>query len=138
MTTQPFTILDNGRACTVAAHVDGDSVRLAPAQLQQALGWEHRPEGLCRQGVCLPIPPGSTLMNENGIDIGELARTLQRPVAAALDEHVLAIGESAQVQAQRMDALEAPDFNLPDLAGNLHSLSDHRGKKVLLVAHASW
>ena len=26
----------------------------------------------------------------------------------------------------------------PDLEGKLHSLSDHRGKKVLLVAYASW
>ena len=32
----------------------------------------------------------------------------------------------------------APDFTLPDLAGQIHTLSDYRGKKVLLVAYASW
>ena len=32
----------------------------------------------------------------------------------------------------------APDFSLPDLAGRLHTLSDYRGKKVLLIAYASW
>ena len=32
----------------------------------------------------------------------------------------------------------APDFTLPDLEGRLHSLSEHRGKKVLLVTWASW
>jgi peroxiredoxin len=37
-----------------------------------------------------------------------------------------------------MATLEAPDFTLPDLAGRMHTLSDHRGKKVLLIAYASW
>ena len=33
---------------------------------------------------------------------------------------------------------EAPEFTLPDLEGRLHSLSDHRGVKVFLVAYGSW
>ena len=33
---------------------------------------------------------------------------------------------------------QAPAFTLPDLDGKPHSLSDYRGKKVLLVAYASW
>ena len=32
----------------------------------------------------------------------------------------------------------APDFTLPDLDGKLHSLSDYRGKKVVLMSWASW
>ncbi|MBI3853814.1 MAG: redoxin domain-containing protein [Verrucomicrobia bacterium] len=32
----------------------------------------------------------------------------------------------------------APDFTLPDLKGKAHSLSDFRGKKVLLITWASW
>jgi hypothetical protein len=32
----------------------------------------------------------------------------------------------------------APDFQLPDLDGATHSLSDHRGKKVLLYCWSSW
>jgi len=32
----------------------------------------------------------------------------------------------------------APDFALPDPSGRVHRLSDHRGKKVLLVTWASW
>ena len=30
------------------------------------------------------------------------------------------------------------DFELPDLDGKLHRLSDYRGQKVLLVTWASW
>ncbi|MCH7868912.1 MAG: redoxin domain-containing protein [Myxococcales bacterium] len=39
---------------------------------------------------------------------------------------------------EELAGLAAPDFSLPDLEGTLHSLSDHRGKKVLLIAYASW
>ena len=31
-----------------------------------------------------------------------------------------------------------PDFLLPNLEGGLGRLSDHRGKKVLLIHFASW
>ena len=47
-------------------------------------------------------------------------------------------GVSAAERGARLNALEAPDFRLPDLSGAQHSLSEHRGKKVLLVAYASW
>ncbi|NDG42002.1 MAG: TlpA family protein disulfide reductase, partial [Betaproteobacteria bacterium] len=40
--------------------------------------------------------------------------------------------------AQALSTLEAPDFELPDLAGQTHRLSDYRGKKVLLATWASW
>ena len=43
--------------------------------------------------------------------------------------------------AERADALRsgmAPDFELPDVHGVLHRLSDFRGKKVVLYAYASW
>ena len=51
-------------------------------------------------------------------------------------------GESASGDSRAAHADEeltpAPDFTLPDLAGHMHSLSDYRGKKVLLIAYASW
>ncbi len=41
-------------------------------------------------------------------------------------------------QREGLSSLQAPDFTLPDMAGKMHSLSDFRGKKVLLVTWASW
>jgi cytochrome oxidase Cu insertion factor (SCO1/SenC/PrrC family) len=41
-------------------------------------------------------------------------------------------------QRQALSSLQAPDFTLPDAAGKPHSLSDFRGKKILLVTWASW
>ena len=37
-----------------------------------------------------------------------------------------------------LESLTAPDFALPDLAGATWTLSQHRGKKVLLATWASW
>jgi cytochrome c-type biogenesis protein len=61
-----------------------------------------------------------------------------RPVAIDREERAAYLGVSAADRARALSSLEAPDFTLPDLDGRTHSLSDHRGKKVLLVAYASW
>ncbi len=61
-----------------------------------------------------------------------------RPVAIDRDERAAYLGVSASSRAKALASLEAPDFTLPDLDGRLHSLAQHRGKKVLLVAFASW
>ena len=66
------------------------------------------------------------------------AEAVGRPVAIDLDERAAYLGVSAAERAKALASLEAPDFTLPDLDGRMHSLSQHRGKKVLLVAYASW
>ena len=66
------------------------------------------------------------------------AKALGRPLALDLEERSAALGTSASDLGAQLASLEAPDFTLPDLDGKLHSLSEHRGKKVLLIAYASW
>jgi hypothetical protein len=61
-----------------------------------------------------------------------------RPLAIDREEGVAYLGVSARARAEQLASLQAPDFSLPDLQGRVHSLSEHRGKKVLLVAYASW
>jgi hypothetical protein len=61
-----------------------------------------------------------------------------RPLAVDREERVACLGESARARAARLASLEAPDFELPDLDGRVHALAEHRGKKVLLIAYASW
>jgi len=73
-----------------------------------------------------------------GVVLAKRAETAGRPVAVDHDERVAYLGVSARERATALASLEAPDFRLPDLDGRLHSLSEHRGKKVLLVAYGSW
>ena len=50
--------------------------------------------------------------------------------------------ENAHLALRRLTeqryALVFLDIRLPDLDGRLHSLSEHRGRKALLIAYASW
>jgi len=138
MPSVPFTILDETRPLTVTATVDGDAVRLAPPVLEAALGWSVKPEGLCRGAVCVPTRSRPDLVTAEGVDLAGAAALLGRPLALDVEAGAAALGASAAERARRLASLEAPDFTLADLDGRIHSLADHRGKKVLLLAYASW
>jgi hypothetical protein len=133
-----WTLLDGERAHRVAARVVEGRVRVASATLRDALGWEWKPEGLCRGAVCVPVRDRARLADADGIDLAVLAETLDRPLALDPEERAAALGHSAAERGARLASLEAPDFALPDLSGRVHRLSAHRGKKALLIAYASW
>ncbi len=91
--------------------------------------------------------PGFTLIDDgravevayrDGFERARRAQDAGRPVALDLDERAAYLGVPAAVRAAALVSLEAPDFTLPDLDGRPHTLSAHRGAKVLLVAYASW
>ena len=139
--TTPLTLIDaeaDGAAREIPASIVGESIRIAPADLEAALGWQLKPEGLCRGEVCVPVRDRTGLEWPEGIDLAAFAGALGRPLAAEPGESVASLGAASADRAAALASLEAPDFTLPDLAGRLHTLSDHRGKKVLLIAYASW
>jgi len=138
MRRAPFTVIDNGKISQVDAVVRGDHVCLSFGALKTALGWERKPEGLCKGKLCVPLEEEMDVVSEDGVDLAGLAELLARPLALDAEERVAYAGESVEDQSSRLLSLQAPDFTLPDLDGKLHTLSDHRGKKVLLVAYASW
>jgi len=138
MTDSTFTVIDEGKPATVPARVSGDTVRLTREALERATGWTLKPEGLCRGALCVPVRPGAALESADGVDLAAVAAALGRPLALDPAERAAYLGVGASDRARALAALEAPDFTLPDLDGRLHSLREHRGKKVLLVAYASW
>lgn len=133
-----FTIIDGSRATEVDAEVSGDRVVVADADLERATGWAVKPEGLCRGEICVPLRDGAGTAGAGRVDLGEVAAALRRPLAVDTGESAAALGASAGERAERLSSLEAPDFALLDLEGRSHSLSSHRGRKVLLVVYASW
>jgi hypothetical protein len=137
-----YSILDDGKEILLSESVisttaDGYA-RLSEQALRESLGWELKPEGLCRGEVCIPVQDREGLVHEEGVDLAAFAGILGRPVVIDTAQSVAGLGTAAASQAAAMATLEAPDFELPDLAGRLHTLSEHRGKKVLLIAYASW
>jgi len=122
------------------ARAEGERLWLSPAELEAATGWSWRPEGFCRGSICVPVPPGREreLMRDGQIDVAALWRHLGQPLVHSADGRAWALGTAAADRAAALRSLHAPDFSLPDRTGRLHSLSEHRGKKVLLVSWASW
>lgn len=131
-----FTLVDEGTPHVVGAHFVNGIVWLKPEGVQRALDWELKPEGLCRGDVCIPVP--EAVLAHGGISLKGLANALERPVATSLTHEVAYLGPPRPRFSETVGLLEAPDFTLPDIHGKPHSLSEHRGKKVLLAAWASW
>lgn len=133
-----FTLIDGTRAVAVDAQAASGRVRLSPEALRTALGWEIHDGLLCNDATCVPVPPEAVLEHPDGVDLIELARVLDRPLAVDLEAGAALLGASAVERRRALHSLQAPDFTLPDLEGRMHSLAEQRGRKVLLVAYASW
>jgi hypothetical protein len=140
------TVLLPGESVVVeAVGAEGEDLWLDPPALARCGGWEVKPEGLCRGALCVPVPPGHAgraLVDAGGarprVNLAALARHLSQPVAASPEHAVWSIGEAAEDVADRLRSLEAPDFTLTDMDGEPHTLSSFRGRKVFLLAWASW
>jgi hypothetical protein len=99
-----------------------------PPDLEQRTGWAIKPEGACRDDVCVPLPAP--------FDVRELAERLG--MALAHDEHhgLWALGPTAGGRA--LSSAELPDIVLPDRGGEEFALRSLRGTKVFMIAWASW
>jgi hypothetical protein len=136
-------IIYAGRVSEIGgAKAEGDNLWLSNADLTSASGWELKPHGACMGDVCIPIPPAHApeFVRDSGreFNLAALARHLGQPVVHDDQNEVWYFGEAAAIRSATLASLEAPDFELPDLDGKLHRLSDYRGRKVLLAAWASW
>jgi hypothetical protein len=109
-----------------------DGLTVDPTELQARTGWEAKPEGLCKGDRCVPVPGGAT----GPLDIRVLSERLGMPLLHDEGAGVWALGPESGGRA--LSTAVAPDLELPDLDGNLFRLSSQRGRKVLLVAWASW
>jgi hypothetical protein len=141
MDNSPFTVIQADAVDQVDAVVDPHdaTIRLTAAAVEQCFGWHRKSEGLCRGDVCIPSRRLAGVEDDDGlIELSALAALLERPLAIDLDARAAFVGVAAAQRAAHLARFEAPDFTLPDLDGRLHSLSQHRGKKVFLATWASW
>jgi hypothetical protein len=124
----------------VPAEVRGSELWLRGEELERATGWVFKPEGFCKGEVCVPVPPAHAGEFAAGgrYNLAAIAELLGQPIVADEEHHTWCVAEAAAERARTLKSLDAPDFSLPDLEGRMHSLSEYRGKKVLLVSWASW
>jgi hypothetical protein len=122
-----------------AATATRDQLWIPLDELERSTGWTAKPEGLCRGEVCVPLSAAqaSAWLDEARLDFAAFAAYLGHAVARHEDHGVWSFGPSVDRGASTR-SITAPEFRLPDLDGNLHSLSAYRGKKVLLYCWSSW
>ena len=109
------------------------SLTLPVSDFEKATGWQIKPEGACKGDVCIPLrgQSGATLQVE------QLAEDMNLPLVAETSEQCWSLGPDS-VGGKTLATAVAADMTLPDLDGNLFSLSSLRGKKVLVYAWAPY
>jgi hypothetical protein len=99
-------------------------------------GWAIKPEGACRGDVCVPLPAEARVGTDR-LDVRVAADRLRMPLLHDEALGVWSIGP-ASVTGRALATAEAPGLTLPDVDGNPFDLASLHGRKVLLVAWASW
>ena len=138
------TIVYDDKATDIAAaREETDQLWITTADLKHATRFEVKPQGVCRDELCFPLPKARQqefLRKEPGtswFNLTAFATLVHQPVAHDEALATWYFGLRGD-QRQGLSSLQAPDFTLPDINGKPHSLSDFRGKKVFLVTWASW
>ena len=127
-----------------AALFTSDNLWITLADLKRATGFVVKPQGICRAELCFPIPKArrAAFLSKQGritwFNLSEFARLTKQPAAMDKENAVWYFGPRPAEQNGYVESLIAPDFTLPDMNGQKHSLSEYRGKKVLLITWASW
>jgi hypothetical protein len=131
---------EQSEAIYPTARAEGQQLWMGADEFAAAMGWTLKPEGFCRGDVCVPVPVGraAEFIAGDAVNAAAFWRRIGNPVVHDAAGEVWVLGTGAADRSASLQSLEAPDFALPDLAGAVHTLSEHRGKKVLLATWASW
>lgn len=110
------------------------SLDLTAPEFEAATGWAAKPEGMCKGEACVPAP--EAVAADGRLDVQKVAAKLGMALVADSESGVWALGPESGGRA--LTTAEAPELELPDVDGNVFNLSSLHGRKVLLVAWASW
>lgn len=111
-----------------------DTLELTTEELRERTGWDLKPEGACKDDRCVPVP--GLLTRTGRIDVRDFATRLGMPIAHDARHGLWALGPEAGGRV--LTSATFPDLTLADLDGNGFDFATLRGRKVLLLAWASY
>lgn len=138
-TSASATVLYDGRAIRlnrVGPDTAGEALWIPKSSLPSINGFELKPQGACREDICIPIP--RAMMRGDYFNLTAFAQRVGQRVVVDADARVWSFGEIPVVRGAFLESRMAPDFSVPDRKGRPVRLSHFRGKKVLVVTWASW
>lgn len=107
--------------------------RVTAGELLAGTGWDIKPQGACRGHECVPLPGVDTT---GDIDAEAFASAMGMPLVRDHASGVAAIGPRAAGSV--LASASVPPIVLDDFGGDAFDLASLRGRKVLLIAWASW
>jgi hypothetical protein len=110
-----------------------DRLEVTPDELERRTGWELKPEGLCKDDRCVPLPAGAA---DGLVDVTVVAERLGMPLVHDERHDLWALGPEAGDRV--LASAELPPIVLADVERRPFDLSSLRGEKVLIAAWASW
>ena len=139
------TILFEDRVVVVEEVLpDATDLWVRPQDLSAVNGFVLKPEGACFEDICVPVQQDrdSDIYIKRGsqawFSVTELADRLRQPYIADHDSGTWSFGAIPASRQLFTRQGIAPDFTLQDMQGNDVSLSDFKGKKIMLLSWASW
>ena len=131
------TVLYDGRAIGLSrVAADADALWIQKTDLPAVNGFELKPQGACREEICIPIP--RAMMRGAQFSLTAFAQRIGQRVVADPAARVWSFGEIPVVRGAFLESRIAPEFSVPDRKGRPVKLSQFRGKKALVVTWASW
>jgi hypothetical protein len=131
------TVLYGDRGVTLdRTRPDAKDLWVRKADLPRVNEFEVKPQGACRNDVCIPIP--KTMLQGEWFNLTAFANKLGEKYIADAASRTWSFGEIPVVTGSYTASRLAPDFAVPDRKGKVVHLSDFRGKKALVVTWASW
>jgi len=134
----PSTVLYGDRSVTLS-NLRPDpkgALWVRKADLPRINDFQIKPEGACRADMCIPISKDMT--HGDFFNLTAFAKKVRESVVVDSTSRVWSFGEIPAVRGSFLNSRIAPDISVPDRKGRVVSLTDFRGKKVLLFTWASW
>lgn len=115
-----------------------EGLTVDPKQFEERTGWAAKPQGLCKGDACVPAP--DVRQADGSLNVDVLSDRLGMPLVADEATGIRSLGPEAL--GRSLTTAIAPDLQLPDYGTvggpSPFQLSSLLGRKVLLVAWASW
>ena len=150
MNTKPslqnaITILSGDRVIIIQdSQFKANDLWITPDDLKHVNDFELKPSGACLDEICIPVShSGDDALvrvseEKTWFNLTGFARKLDQAFVADTASNVWSFGEITAARSSFFNDGIAPEFALPDRTGKQVSLSDFRGKKILLLTWASW
>ena len=111
------------------------SLRVPAGEFAATTGWDAKPQGMCRGEVCVPAPGAL----ENGIvNVESAAERLGMPVVHDSTHGVWSLGAATATGRTLATAVAQFPSSLIDAMGRGFDFASLRGRRIIMIAWASW